>query len=277
MNYRLCILFTLLLKLNSFAQSYYTGFIGEKPIEFTLTINHDDDARAVYVYPDIDEPIKVIGRLQYGNLTLLERDSMMNTKAVLSFDQFQQTDTIVKGSWIDSSTKKQLAITLRKNFGFNQGDSIEWANREIIQSTSLQNYYFKLVLSKSKNEFLAEVIGLKIIEKKTDRLIQKFDVDCQFMGLDNISTGDYNFDGKTDFSIFESSYAGPNTTRIYFLYNATTQLYFESGFAGVSLEFDPVRKIITEHNQCCAGRQYTISTYTLIDNKMVLVEKHCFI
>ncbi len=75
------------------------------------------------------------------------------------------------------------------------------------------------------------------------------------MGLENITVDDYNFDGIQDFSVFETSYAGPNTSSLYFLYDLKSKKFFKSDFNGVSLEFDMKKKEIFELNQCCAGRQ----------------------
>jgi len=61
------------------------------------------------------------------------------------------------------------------------------------------------------------------------------------------------------------------------LFDPKTNQYFDSGFSGVSLDFDKKTKRITEDNQCCAGRQRTKSIYKVVNNKMVLVEQHCYI
>ncbi len=79
-----------------------------------------------------------------------------------------------------------------------------------------------------------------------------------------------------DFSVFESSYAGPNTSRLYFLYDPKSKSYFESGFTGVSLEFDSKTKRIFERNQCCAGTSVTTAEFKVVKNKMVLIKEHCF-
>jgi hypothetical protein len=80
------------------------------------------------------------------------------------------------------------------------------------------------------------------------RLIKTIEVNCQLWGLQNITTGDFNFDGFRDFSVFESSYAGVNTTRLYFLYHKATKSYIDSQFTGTSLEFNPKIKTIQERN-----------------------------
>lgn len=97
------------------------------------------------------------------------------------------------------------------------------------------------------------------------------------MGLENISIGDFNFDGILDFAVFETSYTGLNTSSLYFLYDPKSGKYIESGFTGVSLEFDNKAKRIYERNQCCAGSQVTTAEYKVVNNKMVLIKEHCYI
>lgn len=257
-----------------FGQTNYSGFIGKYPIELVTDIFSDGDARAIYAYSNYDEPMVINGRLKQGVLTLNEKDSMGQLKAILTFENFDKESDRLEGVWKDLKDERQLKIRLTKNFDINYGNDIEWTDREIIQPVSLSNHYFKLVVSKEKGSFLARVTGVKILEKKTDKLIQKFDVSCQLWGLDNISINDYNFDGVDDFSVFEHQYAGPNTSSLYFLYDPETQHYFESGFSGVSLEFDPETKTIYEWNQSGAG--VTTAEYKVIDNKMVVVKQSCF-
>ena len=192
------------------------------------------------------------------------------------FKNFNSKSNNIEGVWKDISSNKELKITLTKSFDIDFGDSIEWKNKELLHPTSLKDKYFKLIISKEKNRFYASVTGLKIFEKKTDKLIQQIDLECQLWGLDNISIDDYNFDGISDFSVFEQSYAGPNTSRLYFLYNPKTKKYFESDFGGISLEFNSKTKRIFERNQCCAGSIVTTAEYKVIDNKMVLIKEHCF-
>lgn len=186
----------------------------------------------------------------------------------MTFENYDSKSDELNGIWKDLNSGKELRVRLKKEFDINSNP--EQAEREILQPSSLKNSYFKLIISKDSN-----VSGVRIIEKKTDKLIQKIDVQCQLWGLNNIDTGDYNFDGLEDFSVFESSYAGPNTSRIYFLYNPKTGKYFESSYNGTSLEFDSKNKRIYEHNQCCAGRSVERSEYKVVNNNMVLIKKTC--
>lgn len=264
----------LLTSIGVFGQTTYTGFIDKYPIELVMNdVYSNGDARAIYSYTNFDEPISIIGELKNVELILFEKGKNKQNTASLIFDNFNVKSNALEGIWTDLKTQKQLKITLTKSFDV---DSIATVDREILQAVSSGNKYFKVVISKDKEASYEGVIGVKIFEKKTHKLLQKIAVDCQSLGLNSISIGDYNFDGILDFSIFESSYAGPNTSSLYFLYNPKTGNYIESGFTGVSLEFDSKRKRIIERNQCCAGSSVTTAEYKVVNNAMILVNEHCY-
>jgi hypothetical protein len=258
----LSILTLLLASFNLFGQTNYTGFIDKYPIELVTDILTEGNARAIYAYSNYDEPIVINGELKQGRLTLYEKNSKGQNKATFTFDNFDLKSNQLEGIWKDLNSNKQLKISLTKAFDIDYGENIEWTKIEIIQPVSLKDNYFRLVISKAKDNLYANVTGVKIFEKKTDKLIQQIDLECQLLGLNNISVGDYNFDGIDDFSVFEQSYAGPNTSSLYFLYNPKTNNYFNSGYSGTSLEFDSKAKIILERNQCCGG-----TTLTTADTK----------
>ncbi|MES2331701.1 MAG: hypothetical protein V4539_18990 [Bacteroidota bacterium] len=260
-----------------FAQTNYKGYINKYPIELVTHIYSDGDARAIYAYRKYQEPIVVNGRQRKDTLVLYEKDKQGKIAATLTFLHFDQKKKNLTGIWKSQQTKQELSITLDKEFDIEYGEGIEYNDREIIQRVSLNNYYFKLVISKTKDAFYAGVTGIKILQKKTDSLVQFIATDCQLSGLDNTMVDDYNFDGIKEFSLFESSYAGPNTSRIYFLYDPKTKKYIDAKFEGVSLDFDPKTKRISEHNQCCGGRQHTTAEYKVVNNKMILVAQHCYV
>lgn len=248
--------------INIYGQTTYIGYIDQYPIELLADISSDGDVSAIYCYSKFDNPIVISGNLKNKKLTLFEKDKNNKNTASLQFDDYGSGINELKGIWTDLNTKKQLKITLNKSFDNEP--------TEIMQAVSLDNKYFKLIISNDN------VVGVKIVEKKTDKLLQQIDLECQLWGLNNISIGDYNFDGIMDFSVFESSYAGPNTSRLYFLYDIKSKQYFESGFSGVSLEFDSKTKRIHEHNQCCAGTSVTTAEYKVVKNQMVLIKEHCY-
>ncbi|MDA6072047.1 hypothetical protein NJT12_20690 [Flavobacterium sp. AC] len=263
-----------LVSLDLAAQISYTGFIDKYPIEFITDLNSEGSGNAIYAYSNYDTPIEIEGILKQKVLTFYEKDKTSKNTAKITFENFNPKSKKLEGVWTDLNTKKELKITLSKTFEVEYGDAAEWKNIEILQPVSLKGKYFKLIISKTKGGY-AKVTGVKILEKKTDKLIQQIALECELWGLKNISTGDYNFDGIEDFSVFESSYAGPNTSRLYFLYNPKTGKYFESSFSGTSLQFDSKTKRIEERNQCCAGRSVTTAQYKVVNDKMVLIKQTC--
>lgn len=275
MKQTLLIFTWLLTSFNLFGQTSYVGTIDKYPIELVADISSDGFVNSFYVYTKFDQPINIDGTFKNGLLTLVEKDNFGKEKAYLVFKNFDSNNANIEGIWRDVNSNNELKISLTKSFSIDDGDDIEWESKELLQPVSLKDQYFKLIISKEKGSFFEKVTGVKIIEKKTDRLIQQINFECQLLGLNNVSVFDYNFDGISDFSIFEQSYAGPNTSSLYFLYDPKTSEFFNSNFEGTSLEFNPKTKRIYEHNQCCAGRSHIEAEYKLVNNKMVLIKKTC--
>ncbi|MEZ0129295.1 hypothetical protein AB9T88_05755 [Flavobacterium sp. LBUM151] len=272
-NFLAALLFLVSISLS--AQTVYSGFIDKYPIEFVTNVDSDGSGSAIYTYSNYDTPIELTGAMKQKALTFFEKDKNGKQTAKITFQNFNSKNKQLEGVWMDLTTKKELKISLSKTFTIDSKEGDEWKNREILQPVSLKGKYFKLIVSKSKGDYEAKVTGIKILEKKTDKLLQKFDVECQLLGLNNISIEDYNFDGIDDFSVYEAGAAGPNTTSLYFLYDSKTDKYFESDFSGTSLEFDSKTKRITEYNQCCAGSSQITAEYKVVNNKMVLIKKTC--
>ncbi|QXP79024.1 MULTISPECIES: XAC2610-related protein [Winogradskyella] len=256
-------------------QSSYSGSLGDYPIKIIMYHYSDGVSLAYYVYDKFDTPITINGNLKNGNLNLFEKDSTGKILANLTFNNFKESNKKINGKWVNADKSKTYQIALKKDFDIDYGDNVEWKSKELIQSKSTKEHYFKTIITKEKGQFYGRISGVKIFQKKTDKLIQTIELDAQLFGIDNVSIGDYNFDGIEDFSVFESSYAGPNTSSIYILWNSNSQKYQISNFSGTSLDFDYESKLIYEHNQCCAGRSHMNATYKVVNNKMVLIEQKC--
>ncbi|WP_395077368.1 XAC2610-related protein [Flavobacterium sp.] len=254
-------LFIILNNITLIGQVNYSGFIDKYPIELSTDINTSGNSYGVYVYTTHDEPIILEGNFEKGELTLFEKNIKGLKSASMTFEKFNPESDKINGIWEDLKTGKKLIINLSKKADIAEG---------IIQNNCIDDKYFRIVTD------YENVSEIKIFQKKSDKMIQKIDVDCRFMGLNSISIGDFNFDGITDFSIFESSYAGPNTSSLYFLYNPKTKKYFESGFSGTSLEFDQKTKRITETNQCCAGSSVTTAEYKVVKKQNGLRKRTLF-
>ena len=255
------------------SQVFYSGKIGEATIECKIEID-DSTACATYLYTKYNEPINLKGKVKYDTLTLIEKkeDSVI---AILVFPDFNKNKSFIEGLWINVDLKFTIPILLTKTIELKYGDSIT-LNREIIQSTGLQTKYIRFQIKKTKLDEEAILASIHIYDKKSKRLLQSLPVECCIAQLDDVEIEDYNFDGKPDFSVFEAFNAGPNTSRVYYLFNPVTNKFFKSSFAGTSLDFDFKKKRIYEHNSCCGGSQHYTAVYKVVKNKMKILEEHCY-
>jgi hypothetical protein len=261
-------------------QVQYSGNIDKYPITLVAEFFSDQDIHAIYEYKSHHDPIEMNGKIEGKTLTLYEKDKAGKNTARFTFPAFSKKSSNVTGTWTNLKNNKELTISLVKDFDIEEDNqSLGWKDREIIQSVALKNNYFRVIIGKKNIADEPKVTGVKIFDKKTGQLVQQINLDCGLSGggLNSIEAGDYNFDGFEDFSVFETSYAGPNTSSLYFLYNPQTGQFFNSGFKGVSLDFDNDTKTITENNQCCGGNTSTTKKYKVVNNKMILTEQHCYI
>lgn len=265
MHYRLSILLTVLCSSALLAQGQvsYVGTVGSAAIELALNDTAEGVVSGVYFYPKFGTPIALGGQLKGGVLTLTEKDARGKASATLTIPAFSAGASQLAGTWRSLATGKSLPMALATA-----------SSPELLQVAALKDSYFKLVLAGQPGE-ASRVVAVKILAKKTNRLVQQLAVDCQSQGIYSVAVGDYNFDGLPDFSIFESSYAGPNTSSLYFLYDPARRQFVNSGYEGTSLEFNAKTKRVYEHNSCCAGTSVTSAEYKVVRNRLVLVAHHC--
>lgn len=265
----------LFLSISLGAQSSYSGVAGNQKMEFIMDLYSDGTAIAAYSSGSMD-PVLLHGKTKKKKaFFFIEGKDRGKMPVIFSFKKFDANSTAIAGKWLDVATNHRYTVQLSKDFDFGNIDDQQWSNKEIIQPVSLKEKYFKLRLSKDPGEY-ASVTGVKVLDKKSNELLQEINLDCQLLSINNLSVGDFNFDGYEDFSVFEQSYSGPNTSSLYFLFDPDTGLYGDSGYSGISLEFDLDRKRIYEHDQCCAGLRHTNAEYQVVDNRMVLLKKTCF-
>ncbi|MGI4736664.1 MAG: XAC2610-related protein [Janthinobacterium lividum] len=245
-------------------QASYAGTVGSAPIELVLNDTAEGLLSGVYFYPKFGTPIALSGQLRRGVLTLTEKDARGKASATLTIPAFEAGASQLAGSWHNLATGQSLPIVLTAT-----------NSRELLQVAALKDSYFKLVLASQPGE-ASQVVAVRILAKETNRLVQQVAVDCQLQGVHSVEVGDYNFDGLPDFSVFERSYAGPNTSSLYFLYDPAKRRFVNSGFEGTSLEFDEKAKRVYERNSCCAGTSVTSAVYKVVRNHLVLVVHYCF-
>ena len=263
-------LLSLVVREEAWGQGSYVGSIGTLPIELALDSYSGGEADGVYIYKKFGTPITLRGTTAKGALELTETDAHGKATARFMLPAFATDQQIITGTWQNLATGQKLSLTLTQQFTVNSNQESA-ASRELLQAAALKTCYFKVVLSGSES-----IGSVKLYEKKTGRLVQELKVaDCELRGLRSVSVGDFNFDGLEDFAVFQQSFAGPNTASLYFLYDPARKRYVDSGFGGVSLEFDAKTRRVYETNSCCAGSSVQNSTYKIVRNRMVLVEQHC--
>ena len=263
-------LLSLVVREEAWGQGSYVGSIGTLPIELALDSYSGGEADGEYIYKKFGTPITLRGTTAKGVLELTESDAHGKATARFMLPAFATDQQIITGTWQNLATGQKLSLTLTQQFTVNSNQESA-ASRELLQAAALKTCYFKVVLSGSES-----IGSVKLYEKKTGRLVQELKVaDCELRGLRSVSVGDFNFDGLEDFAVFQQSFAGPNTASLYFLYDPARKRYVDSGFGGVSLEFDAKTRRVYETNSCCAGSSVQNSTYKIVRNRMVLVEQHC--
>ncbi|MFT5337280.1 MAG: hypothetical protein ACI9YL_001282 [Luteibaculaceae bacterium] len=254
----------------------FSGSINKVPVEMVTYSFPDGVTRLAYSYTKFDSPIGASGIFRDGTLVAVEDNGGDSLPSVFELVSSPNNEKELKGKWVSYSNRLMMDVELVKSISFDSYDDTQFEGLEIMQLESTREHYFMVVLDKEQGDG-AVAVGVKVYEKGTDTLLQEFSVECQYIGLENIKMGDFNFDGQMDFSMFESSYSGANTSSIYFLKNSTTGKFEESDISGSSLEFDSEKKLIIERNQCCAGSQEFITSYKWVNNVMVRLEKKCFI
>jgi hypothetical protein len=280
---RIAILFSVLLSsISIFGQIKYTGFVGKYPVEFVI---EDIDstwlsAKGVYFYAKYYEPIIVRGPIK-NNVLYLYEESGHKKSANFIFREYKYGSDSLIGIWRKLNTNDSLKVSLKKEYDFNNkmATKDEWRNTGMLQYASTKQYFFKIIISPHgcENWIYDCVMGIELFNKKNGELFQKIEMQGEYRhGILDVEIGDFNFDGIKDFSIFEHSYAGPNSSSIYYLFDPLSGKFVNSGFEGSSLVFDTKKKRVYDSNQCCGGAMRYTSVYKIVKNKMVRISRKCW-
>jgi hypothetical protein len=144
----------------------------------------------------------------------------------------------------------------------------------VYNSTAVGGFY--IAQASNEDETQRKIYVIKKSSRRLTQIIDLADYETIYWpDAASIQTGDFNFDGREDFSIFENSYAGANQSRVYFWYNPEKD-QFDDGIVGLSWQFDARNKIITSVNQCCAGSMRQEERFTVRGNQLVELGTRCF-
>ncbi len=255
------------------SQSSYKGRLGNQPITLIMYHHGDGVSQGLYVYHEHDEPLLLTGTLAGQDLTLEQLDNRDSAVAVFSFNKFTPDKDKITGTWKTADTL--LPVSLQRDFKVLYGKTSEFEKIELLQAVHADDHYYKTIVNKKKGDHHGKVVGVKVYQKKTDSLLQTIDLECQLYSINNISVGDYNFDGLQDFSILQANLGGPNTVSLYLLRDPKTGLYEMSKYKGNSLSFNSKNKEVYEYKLGCDGQCQEYATYIVVDNKLVLTKKRC--
>ena len=198
----------------------------------------------------------------------------INTKVINDvryWRQYMSDDDWEQKTIEEENAKKQPRFT-----EFRTSEEIEneeWQSK-ITSETELENYILQLVTSREKSDYDNQWLCVQVLDKENRYLVQEIELGHVGRG-DSFEIDDYNFDGYNDFSLFEGCGVLDNFYSSYFLFDPQTKNFFASGFDGTNLEFYRNTKTITSSSRCCAGTGINRTTYKLVDNRMVVLEKQC--
>jgi len=256
------------------ADALYAGTLGKHPIHLVLEGYSDGVAIGTYVYDRHDTPIALHGQVAGRVADIVERDGERDV-AALHLEAKDDEWTELTGTWTPAAGGASLPVRLRRQASMDRYRPHAGEPVELLQGASTPEHYFTVRFAAGQGLTGTRAIAVSVYRKRTDELLQTLEVDADPRGFSGVETGDFNFDGVLDFSLFEASYAGPNTSSLYFLRDPATGTYARSRIEGTSLEFDATAQLVHEHNQCCMGSSHVNATYRVVGDALELVSKRC--
>ena len=279
MNYIKSILFIILLTpviSQAILYRIYTGNIGQDKAEFYF-----DSESSVAVYLDSkNHQVMLLEFIKSNsdkfNFKSYYADSYENVIDKIFIENFNSHTFYSNYSnpenyqYLTGYTFNGDKINLHKTFEYNKnGDHSlrkeEFSNIDYLQLNSTKDFYFKVVVSKKKNE-KEQIVGIKIYSKHDDHLIQTIRgiKGCEFNSSVSIITNegfDFNFDGdNNDFFLVKDRVYGPNNTAEYYVYDKTQQQFVKLNLEGNDFHFDDQEKAATSYKTCPGKKEnYEIS------------------
>ncbi|MWP48015.1 hypothetical protein [Gilliamella sp. Pas-s27] len=275
MKYIKCILLTILLTpaISHAIFRIYTGTIGQDNAEFYF-----DDEYAFYLAGKehqikhlsfISKPNDMFNfKVYYAN----SFEKILDKIVIENFDRGIFNHDADAYQYLTGHSLNGDKINLHEIFKYKKYDEhslreAEFNNIDYLQQHSTKDFYFKVIVSKKKNEE-ANIVGIKIYSKHDGKLIQTITgiKGCEFHGYVNIVTHegfDYNFDGdNNDFYLVKDRYHGPNRTAEYYVYDKTQQQFVKLNLEGNAFRFDYEEKEATSYKNCPGkkGNDYILLT-----------------
>lgn len=156
------------------------GYFGEKNKK-TLNI------LGVYKYSKYNEPIRLEGQINYITQKVILHE-IVNGKYSVKFE-FPFAKNSIKGTWTNLSTGKILPLQL--DFVAELVDTLsqnQFKNVDLLQSNTLNDFYFVGRYAKISGQDRAQMTELKIINKKDNMVFQTFDFSALEYPVGNLMT-----------------------------------------------------------------------------------------
>lgn len=172
----------------------FTGFIGKYPVTLSFQIKEGYFGETskkhyniigVYKYDKFNNPIRLEGKFDQktNKIDIYELD--VNDKISATFSLNLNSNKL-SGTW--EKDKNQLQVNLKLKDKLSDLANEEFENIEILQYHSLKDFYFVGSYTKYRESEDAHMRELKIINKKTNKLLQTLNFDKIESSTGNIMT-----------------------------------------------------------------------------------------
>ncbi|CAI2768780.1 hypothetical protein [Flavobacterium collinsii] len=161
----------------------YKGKIDKYPISLSFQIKEgyfgekkkkDFNLIGVYKYDNHNNPIRLEGVIDFKKNKILLYE-ISNEKYTATFE-FEFSKEKCVGVWTNLSTNQHLSLQLTNtSILIDQIEENEFKDIEILQASSLIEFYFIGIYSKKSNHDKAQMDKLKIIHKKDNTVFQTID------------------------------------------------------------------------------------------------------
>lgn len=178
----------------------FKGKVDKYPISLSIQVmedyfgekeKKDFNVIGVYRYDKYNEPIRLEGKFNFQTKKVLLYE-ITNKKRTATFE-FDFSERQSNGVWKNLLTNKILQLQLNYiSKLIDTEEACQYSNIEIIQSKTLDNFYFIGIYSKVKGEYKAKMDKLKIVSRNDNSEFQILDFSKLENLVGNVSTPIYD-------------------------------------------------------------------------------------
>ena len=153
----------------------YTGVLNKQKIDLSIQFlgKNKERVEGIYKFYRINNPIQLVGEEQKGDTLKLKE--LINDSITGKLRLFMKGDSLI-GKWISVDGKTQYQIYLKMiSKLIDTLYKSSFTNVDLLLRQSTKNYYFVGSYSLQKDEYRACMDCLKVIEKKSNKVLYKID------------------------------------------------------------------------------------------------------